>query len=832
MASTAETLLFVAMAVCFAGLLWFDRPSAGSGNSGFRLLRTLLIIGLPAAAFLFSGLNSNGDRLSLQIRSLYVPDAAVIDRPKSRTSDFEPYLIVADRPEGADLAVAPYLDDALSEISLPAELRRLLVVRARPAAAESGGSTTDVSIDARSYPAVAAAEIPGMAVRIDKRLIGQDGETMSLAPDGQMHVEILRDDGDGRMAMRRSFMLRNQRGNPSRIELALDQPISADAGSCLAPRLRLTPANVSGEAEYREMDNLVFDSIGSGGPHPVLDPRWLGPIASSATLCAASETRFAWPSAGGPDSLRLSLSSKRTFLPLFAVIFIAIVGLAMHWLCAGAWQAPSAERIAVPLLQWLLALRLLIGVAGLYNDSGLLLRTVLFDPLAAFLCLPILTVTLLRPQAPGLKPLMVSFAVLLIAGFYALNLQLGRIAIASVPTTLFGMTLFAVIVRCVFRVERGLLASLRDALAALLRRAGPALSRWLPGARAPAFVAGLAIIVLLVLFRLGFLAIGFALGRRFSERPFGMPLSLVYIPGIVLGFALMLDGLRDMAGRVWAQWLVLVCFAAAYVLVPVLTHDNGLIFVSGWALAALILWFGLMRSDVQWRYPALWLVPVLTPAVLVALFAGWLAVKGPVPSPADGLGRYVAEAIQWDRNSVRMLAYLQPERVAEIGTKTSLESLDQTTSLGPLTSGLVGHGYLTPSYIRTALRDYQYSDNLSAVHIIWPWGRIGALAVLAVILAGIAALQTTAPVADRQRAPPRVSREAPDWVRITALGAGLTFLWTGAYMVLANLNWVPFTGRNVYLLAVTSGGDLAEGFVLVLMAALAVAGLRASNEAR
>jgi hypothetical protein len=353
----------------------------------------------------------------------------------------------------------------------------------------------------------------------------------------------------------------------------------------------------------------------------------------------------------------------------------------------------------------------------------------------------------------------------------------------------------------------------------------------MPGTRplrsSPILTAGLAIIGLLILLRLGLLALGYGSVERFRERAFGVPLSLFYIPGILLGFALMLDGLRELAGRRWAPWLVMGAFASAYILVPLLTRDNGLIFVSGWSLAALILWFGVMRSGAARRNPALWFLPVLTPVLLVALFALWLAVRGPVPVPAGNLGRYIAEAVQWDRNSVRILAYLRPGHVAEIGTKVSMESLDQTTSLGPLTSHLVGHGYLTPSYIHTALRDYQYSDNLSAVHIVWPWGRIGVLSVLAVILAGTAALQPA-----RRHGPEGAAEDRDDWVRIAALGASLTFFWAGAYMVLANLNWVPFTGRNVYLLAVTSGGDLAEGFVLLMMAALPYAGMPAQDEVR
>jgi hypothetical protein len=833
MESLAQTLLFLAMSVGFALLLWHDRPSSKARRSnGLRLLRSLLILGLPVAAFLFSGFNNNSDRLTLQLRGLYVTDAAVADRPRSRAGDFEPYLVVADRPEGADLAVAPYRDDARSGISLPAELRRLVTVIARPAPNSPAGTSMDVVVDARSFPPIAGAEIPGMVVRIDQKAISRGGQRLALPADGRMRVEILRDDGDGRLAARRSFVLTHMRGKPARIELALDQPIAADAGSCEAPRLRLAPASsVPGETKYREPDNLVFDAIGSGGQHPVLDPRWLGPIANRKAICRASETRFAWPSAGGLDSLRLSLTSKRTFLPLFSVIFLAIIGLATHWLCASHWSIPDAERIVVPLLQWLLALRLLIGVEGLYNDSGLLLRTVLFEPLTAFLCLPILAVTLLRPQQPETKSLMICFAVLLIAGFYALNLQLGRVATLSVSTGLIATTFLAVTARYFWGVPNGVLATLRVGLGAVVRRYGPALSARMPGPRplrsSPLLTAGLAIIVLLILFRLGFLAVGYGPGKRFSERAFGVPLSLFYIPGILLGFALMLDALRDLADRTWAPWLVLGAFASAYILVPLLTRDNGLIFVSGWSLAALIFWFAMMRNGAVGHNFALWILPVLTPVLLVILFALWLAVKGPVPAPADNLGRYLAEAIQWDRNSVRMLAYLQPAQVPEIGTKIAMESLDQTTSLGPLTSSLVGHGYLTPSYIRTALRAYQYSDNLSAVHIIWPWGRVGALSALAVILAGAAALQP-----ERRRRPAGTAEDRDDWVLIAALGASLTFFWTGAYMVLANLNWVPFTGRNIYLLAVTSGGDLAEGFVLLLMAALPYAGRSGADGVR
>jgi len=51
---------------------------------------------------------------------------------------------------------------------------------------------------------------------------------------------------------------------------------------------------------------------------------------------------------------------------------------------------------------------------------------------------------------------------------------------------------------------------------------------------------------------------------------------------------------------------------------------------------------------------------------------------------------------------------------------------------------------------------------------------------------------------------------------------GLMALWilfgVGAYVVLANLQLAPFTGRNVYLLAAASDSDLLEGMTLFLMA--------------
>jgi hypothetical protein len=155
-----------------------------------------------------------------------------------------------------------------------------------------------------------------------------------------------------------------------------------------------------------------------------------------------------------------------------------------------------------------------------------------------------------------------------------------------------------------------------------------------------------------------------------------------------------------------------------------------------------------------------------------------------------------------------MLSYLDASKVEKLGTKWAFDAMDQQTSLEPLTRDPAGHGYLARSGIDRPILDYQYSDNLSAIHIMWPYGRFGMAALLLVALAGIAALWP----------PPREGGDF--WPDLAASMAGATFVWAWVYMVAANLNWVPFTGRNLYLLAATSGGDLAEGLVLLLIMTL------------
>jgi cell division protein FtsW (lipid II flippase) len=114
----------------------------------------------------------------------------------------------------------------------------------------------------------------------------------------------------------------------------------------------------------------------------------------------------------------------------------------------------------------------------------------------------------------------------------------------------------------------------------------------------------------------------------------------------------------------------------------------------------------------------------------------------------------------------------------------------------------VGRGYMQPSDPGD-IRPYQADDNLSAIHLMSPFGRIGAALLLLVL--GVLAWRLGTP-----------GKRADAAAMMGALVLWCLFT-TAAYMVLGNLHLVPFTGRNIYLLAALSVSDLLEGGILFLI---------------
>ena len=128
-------------------------------------------------------------------------------------------------------------------------------------------------------------------------------------------------------------------------------------------------------------------------------------------------------------------------------------------------------------------------------------------------------------------------------------------------------------------------------------------------------------------------------------------------------------------------------------------------------------------------------------------------------------------------------------------------------SLAVYTDTWTGGGFMRPMDLG-ALRPVQMTDNLVAIHIIAPFGRLGAGALLLLL----AALAVSAARATRTPGTPQSD------LRITGLLALWTLFGVGLYMVLANLQLAPFSGRNVYLLAAASDSDLFEGVSLFILA--------------
>ena len=809
-----QSLVFLILSAAFAVQLWYDRVDGGASGTARAATRTGILIAVPFLAFVMALWNQHDARLTLRVLQLRIPASVVAATGEVGLAD---YLVVADQSEGADLIVPPYIDRALSRVATKSVPRVLFRVRAAPIAGPSG---MVVHLTATSHAPEVGDELPGMGVEIDGQKV-EPGVTVDrqVWTARSIGVTISRIDLDGVWQPRRRFAIQLRQEPAPAVELTLDSPLTSDAGTCVRPRLRLAPKSNSDDPQFREPENLQFDALGAGGAHPVLNPTALGPVSEPSSLCASSEHAFTWPTNAEPNDARLGLISHKLYLPWYCLSFVTLILLATHLLCVSGWREPSAERTLVPLLQWLLILRLIIAVAGAYNDIKQPMWTVTADGLLSLVCLPVLAVWTLREgEGAGLRRLMMGFAALLCFSLLGVAIASATLNWRSIPVGLTYVTLSAVVWRA-FQVDGPApLVRIARWIAHLVAErpreragedpwAGKQARDALISAAPRRFTMGLRLIWAFVALRCGLAMLGYLIGSHLTERVFRVPLSLVYVPGIILGFALMLSAAHEVpAGR--AARSVVAAFVASYIVVPAFTRDFGMIFVFGWPLAAVLAWF-LLRRLRTWRWSGAWLMPLVFPLVLVLSYGAMVAWDGDMPKPREGLGPHMAEVAGWSPNGVRMLAFLAPRRLEQLGTLAAYESMDQSAGLEPLTRSVIGEGYLAPPNIVRPLLDYQYSDNLAAIHILWPLGRVGALALLIVLAGGIASIVPFRLA--ELRAP------APAWPVWVSVLAAATLFWSACYMIAANLNWVPFTGRNIYLLAVTSGGDLAEGLVLLLM---------------
>ncbi len=232
------------------------------------------------------------------------------------------------------------------------------------------------------------------------------------------------------------------------------------------------------------------------------------------------------------------------------------------------------------------------------------------------------------------------------------------------------------------------------------------------------------------------------------------------------------------------------------------------------ASGAVILFFVLWKQPMTaWLLPAAFAVALGLSFQLPVLPSATLG-SGPVVHDANA-ERELDNQMHKTQNILRIWYSVRPDDAGDFATSSAQNlgaAMAHLHDYGACPDSkwpgcLKGHGYLAIPR-PTVLAPYQLNDNVTAIHLIAPFGRLGAAALL--LLLGAVALLYTRSALRRADAPSPL------------LLAGIAALWTifGAalYMILANLEVLPFTGKNVYFLAAASGSDLLEGAILIALA--------------
>jgi len=319
----------------------------------------------------------------------------------------------------------------------------------------------------------------------------------------------------------------------------------------------------------------------------------------------------------------------------------------------------------------------------------------------------------------------------------------------------------------------------------------------------------------------------------------GFAVSALYTPALILGFSgLMADGARS-TGRRRLQLGLVFCLSLAilFVALPVGVKDNGyaLVGIPVMVMAAWGVWERRRQAtDGPERIAAAaWAAP-LTGAVLIVLVATLVFRAPPAASPDDLARAAVAASDQpaldilsragaYSQNQLRLWAFGSPDQVERYGSWEAENLRVWSQHLSDYTATLFGRGYLAPVNL-SVLKPVQLNDNVSTLHVMAPYGRMGAAALLLCLgVLAAAAARVTRPEVE---GPPG---QAPTQGRLIGLMALWILFGVGAYVVLANLQLAPFTGRNVYLLAAASDSDLLEGMTLFVMAWFGLTAARRSK---
>lgn len=604
--------------------------------------------------------------------------------------------------------------------------------------------------------------------------------------------------------------------------LATPKVLVARPGGSQGPALFELMGNAEGAPPPPNgMQRLALDPVGGRlatalSARLIIDPASPWPIQSEADNGRAAvrfgDTFWSGSSSRDRQGVRLvQLQVDQLNLPLLAILITSLWSLVLAVSLNPAWVNGAPLAWIIPAMcQLMLALRVTAGFAGATLDPDLSWREILASDLTAYVAFPALLAQLTPLPAGRAWIGRTAVTVFLICSVAAIWIAYGRpgllplaLAVAAVAAALNPNSGFA---RQATGWVPGWLANgeraSRTWLETALAKPGPDLAYWVLGAA--------------LVFRVILLLVN--IKERFPP-PFTLAVSAVYLPWLLTGFALLFQqarrdpaGLRPLVG-------FLAALALDVVLAPLAVNDIGFAIyflpLSFWGvLVAIDAWrVGAWRMAAAWATPACGVLVVLAGLLAAALLFGNPISEARLrqlgdPQNDDKAAIAAVQGVETSQNLLRLFNIANPHLVETAGTREAENLRVWSAYLQDYSRSLLGEGYLRPSRLGP-LKDVQLTDNVSAVHLMSPFGRAGAAALL--LLIALCALAS-------HRLTPAARDGARDWRQTLGLLALWTLFGADAYMVMANLQLTPFTGRNLYFMAAGSDSDLAEGAILVLLA--------------
>ena len=341
-------------------------------------------------------------------------------------------------------------------------------------------------------------------------------EQVPLAEGGRLHVAILGVRGNALREIRSFSLGHTLSSEPAarRFTLSLDTPEMVAIGQCAQPlsRLATAPDQVSPEA-------FALNSLGNR-PDGVLASAAAGLPVDRFNLCESTRFAFASPLAeneglGGPILRQLDFSVDRMGIPWLLIMLAFATAFIIHAASEKVWRDRPLDGILLSLVQYLLVVRAIIGIEGVFNDAALNWRLIYADVAVAMVALPAILIAVRRRDESALSTLAAA-GIFLALALAAIWWWLGRPDFIGMVLT--GLATGALVLRAIT-------LSLSPALAGKLSFASFRDFVQRPATFWPILLA----IIVGVRIVLGLLG--------YRERFFGFALSTVYVPLLLITVA-------------------------------------------------------------------------------------------------------------------------------------------------------------------------------------------------------------------------------------------------------------------------------------------------------